>query len=141
MSVNKFPCEIKLHKKSAILELGYDDGSRYELSAEFLRVHSPSAEVRGHGAGQETLQTGKKHVKITGIEPVGNYAIKLVFDDKHDSGIFSWDYLAGLCTPRDKLWGDYLEKLAQTNSNREPLPSGTQVVNIMPLTPEKSVSD
>ena len=87
MNNSKVPTEIKLHKKSAKLELAYSDDARFLLSAEFLRVHSPSAEVRGHGTGQETLQVGKKNVKIVAVEPDGNYAIKLVFDDRHDSGI------------------------------------------------------
>ena len=84
------PQTIKLHKKSRLLELGYADGTRYQLEAELLRVYSPSAEVRGHGVGQEILQVGKRHVAITAIEPVGNYAIKPTFDDGHNSGIFSW---------------------------------------------------
>ena len=135
---SKVPTEIKLHKKSATLELAYSNDIRCQLSAEFLRVHSPSAEVRGHGAGQETLQVGKKNVNIVAVEPVGNYAIKLVFDDQHDSGIYSWDYLQGLCSNHDKMWDDYLEKLNSANENRDPFPPGVQVVNIMPLSSEDS---
>jgi DUF971 family protein len=138
MTKNKVPTEIKLHKKSAILELAYADESRHQLSAEFLRVHSPSAEVRGHGTGQETLQVGKKNVKILTIEPVGNYAIKMLFDDKHDTGIYSWDYLLELCSNHDKLWEEYLDRLRSNNGNRDPFPAGVQAVNIMPLKPKDS---
>lgn len=138
MMKNKVPAEIKLHKKSALLELAYTDDTRYQLSAEFLRVHSPSAEVRGHGTGQETLQVGKKNVKIVEVEPVGNYAIKLVFDDRHDTGIYSWDYLLELCSNHDKLWEEYLNKLRSNNGNRDPFPPGVQAVNIMPLTTKES---
>ena len=90
------PTEIKLHKQSRVLEVAFDDGKRFELPCEYLRVYSPSAEVRGHGPGQETLQVGKKDVEITAIEPVGQYAVVLVFSDGHDSGIYSWDYLYDL---------------------------------------------
>ncbi|MFT5320733.1 MAG: DUF971 family protein, partial [Pseudohongiellaceae bacterium] len=90
------PDDIKLHRKSAILELKYDDGGIYSLPAEFLRVNSPSAEVRGHGQGQEVLQTGKKRVKIANIDAIGNYAIRLHFDDDHNTGIYSWEYLREL---------------------------------------------
>ena len=113
------PTEIKLHQKSRILELVFDD-ERYELSFEFLRVFSPSAEVRGHGEGQETLQVGKRDVSILGIEPVGNYAIKPVFSDGHDSGLYSWDVLYTLCTRRDELWQAYLDKLAAAGGSRDP---------------------
>ena len=95
------PTEIKLHRKSRLLELAFDNGQRFELSCEFLRVFTPSAEARGHGPGQETLQTGKREVDITAIEAVGNYAIRPVFSDGHDSGLFSWDMLYGLCVHRD----------------------------------------
>lgn len=126
------PSEIKLHKKSAILELRYPDGSALSLTAEFLRVHSPSAEVRGHGKGQETLQTGKRHIRLTGIEPVGNYAIKLCFDDGHDSGIYSWDYLHRLGTDQNQLWEQYLAKLQSAGASRDELPADTQVLTIRP---------
>tara|TARA_B110000858_G_scaffold134187_1_gene152500 strand:+ start:5481 stop:5888 length:408 start_codon:yes stop_codon:yes gene_type:complete len=128
------PTDIKLHKKSATLELLYADGAHNTFSAEFLRVHSPSAEVRGHGKGQEILQTGKRQVKIVNLEPVGNYAIKLSFSDGHDTGIFSWNYLAELATDHDSLWDDYLMKLDAAKASREALPEGTQVINIMPST-------
>jgi len=141
MKINKVPTDIKLHKKSATLELVYSDGAGCKLSAEFLRINSPSAEVRGHGKGQETLQTGKKNVKIVEVKPVGNYAIKLVFDDQHDSGIYSWDYLLELCSNHDQLWDDYLDRLKAANASRELLPSGVQVVNIMPLATKESPSE
>ncbi|MBE9516796.1 MAG: DUF971 domain-containing protein, partial [Proteobacteria bacterium] len=92
------PTEIKLHQKSHMLEVAFDDGSRFELPCEYLRVHSPSAEVQGHGPGQETLQLGKENVNIKAVEPVGNYAVALVFDDEHDSGIYSWETLHNLGT-------------------------------------------
>lgn len=125
------PTDIRLHRKSGILELVYGDGTRYELSAEFLRVHSPSAEVRGHGKGQEVLQTGKKQVRITAIQPTGNYAIRLTFDDRHDSGIYSWDYLRELGEHQERYWSEYLAKLKAARASREPLPPGTQVVSIV----------
>ena len=114
------PTEIKLHQQSRILELTYDDGKRFELSYEFLRVFTPSAEARGHAPGQETLQVGKRDIDILGIEPVGNYAIKPVFSDGHDSGLFSWDMLHTLCTHRDELWQAYLDKLAAEGGSRDP---------------------
>lgn len=126
------PTDIKLHKKSATLEMVYADGSSNTLSSEFLRVHSPSAEVRGHGKGQEVLQTGKRHVNIVRIEAVGNYAIKLGFDDGHDTGIYSWTYLKELADEEVQLWNGYLAKLEAAKASREPLPAGTQVINIMP---------
>ncbi|PCJ25905.1 MAG: 1-(5-phosphoribosyl)-5-((5-phosphoribosylamino)methylideneamino)imidazole-4-carboxamide isomerase [SAR86 cluster bacterium] len=129
---SKAPTEIKLHQKSATLELFYADGSSYSLSAEFLRIHSPSAEVRGHGKGQEVLQTGKRQVRLLSIDTVGNYAIKLGFDDGHGSGIYSWLYLHDLCSQRESLWQNYLSKMKTANASREPLPAGTQVINIMP---------
>ena len=130
------PTDIRLHKRSATLELAFGEGNSYQLSAEFLRVHSPSAEVRGHGRGQEVLQTGKREVKLNAIEPVGNYAIKLDFDDGHNSGIYSWDYLHHLCINQDKLWGQYLDKLRESRASRNPLPADTQVVRIRPASSE-----
>ncbi len=126
------PTDIKLHKKSATLELVYTDGAHNTFSAEFLRVHSPSAEVRGHGKGQEILQTGKRHVRIVNLESVGNYAIKLSFSDGHDTGIYSWTYLQELAEDQEALWNDYLTKLDTAKASREALPQGTQVINIMP---------
>jgi DUF971 family protein len=133
----RIPVDIRLHKKSAILELVYADDTRYELTAEYLRVHSPSADVRGHGRGQEVLQTGKKFVGIRAIEPVGNYAVRLFFDDGHDTGIYSWDYLDELGANHADYWRGYLAKLKATRSLREPLPPGTQVVTIEPLKPRE----
>ena len=128
------PTEIKLHRKSARLELTYAERKPVVLSAEFLRVHSPSAEVRGHGRGQEVLQTGKKFVTIKHIESVGNYAIKLNFDDGHDSGIYSWEYLLKLGEQQGSLWQDYLAKLQIGGQTREPLPTDTQAIQIKPVT-------
>ncbi len=113
------PSEIRLHQKSRVLEIAFDDGARFELPCELLRVYSPSAEVRGHGPGQEVLQVGKEHVNIKGIEPVGTYAVKLVFDDGHDSGLYSWDLLYRLGARREELWDDYLRRLRQAGHARE----------------------
>lgn len=114
------PTEITLHQQSKLLEIAFNDGVRYKLPFEFLRVYSPSAEVRGHGPGQESLQTGKRDVLLTGIEPSGSYAVKLVFDDGHDSGLYTWEYLRELGQYQDAMWHDYLEKLAAAGLGREP---------------------
>jgi len=127
------PTDIKLHRKSGILELKYADGGIYSLPAEFLRVYSPSAEVRGHGPGQEVLQTGKIDVKIDNIEAVGNYAVRLHFSDDHNTGIFSWEFLRELCINQASLWDDYLLRLKKAGARRERLQKGVQIVNIMPL--------
>ena len=111
------PSAIKLHKASKLLELRYGD-QHYQLPAEFLRVHSPSAEVQGHG--KPILQTGKLHVALIGLEPAGNYALKLIFDDGHDSGLFTWDYLYQLATRQAELWQDYLDTLAAAGKSRDP---------------------
>ena len=116
------PVEIKLHQKSRVLEISFDDGKSYRLPCEYLRVYSPSAEVRGHGRGQEVLQEGKKEVEIAAIEPVGNYAVKLVFSDGHDTGLYSWDYLYDLGENQEKLWTRYLERIAATGVSRDPGP-------------------
>lgn len=113
------PEDIILHAVSRQLEIGFDDGARFVLDAEYLRVHSPSAEVRGHGVGNEVLQTGKKQVAITALEPVGHYALKIVFDDGHDSGLYSWAYLYELGAKRDQYWQDYLNRLAAAGASRE----------------------
>jgi DUF971 family protein len=105
------PSEIKLHQASKILEIHFDDGRHFDLSCEYLRVFSPSAEVRGHGAGPGTLQVGKQGVNIIDIVPVGNYAVKLVFDDGHDSGLYSWDHLYELGRNKEANWQDYLARL------------------------------
>lgn len=121
------PISVKLHKQSCTLELGYEDGGSCELSCELLRVYSPSAEVKGHGPGQEVLQTGKKNVAITEVKAVGNYALQLVFDDGHDTGIYSWNYLRELCQSRDERWNDYLLRLHAAGASRDP---DVQVVRI-----------
>ncbi len=112
------PQDIKLHTKSRTLELIYSDQESFELSAEYLRVHSPSAEVRGHGIGQGVLQTGKQLVGIKGVEPAGNYALKIIFDDGHDSGLYTWDYLYDLCHKQEKYWNKYLEALSAAGETR-----------------------
>jgi DUF971 family protein len=113
------PTDIKLHQKSRVLEISFDDGSHFNLPCEYLRVFSPSAEVRGHGPGQEVLQTGKENVNITAIEPVGNYAICLFFDDGHSTGIYSWDWLHYLGTNQEEFWKDYLDKLEKAGYKRK----------------------
>ena len=114
------PTEIKLHKKSRTLELSFGDGTHCNLSHEYLRVYSPSAEVQGHGPGQETLQVGKETVEIEGLEQVGNYAIQIRFDDGHDTGIYSWETLYRLCKEHDTLWRQYLERLEAAGHQRDP---------------------
>jgi DUF971 family protein len=114
------PREIKLHQTSRVLEIAFSDGRAFKLPYEFLRVHSPSAEVRGHGPGQETLQAGKREVTIDAVEPVGHYAIQPKFSDGHESGIFSWDYLYELGCEQDALWERYLQKLAAAGASRDP---------------------
>ncbi|NVK36663.1 MAG: DUF971 domain-containing protein [Gammaproteobacteria bacterium] len=118
MSQSSIPSLIKFHKQSQQLELAWQN-TPVTLSAEFLRVHSPSAEVRGHGVGNEVLQYGKKDVRILKLEPVGNYALKISFDDGHDSGLFNWPYLQELCEQQDQFWQTYLEKLANAGKTRE----------------------
>ncbi len=118
MSQASLPSEIQLHKQSRKLELVYGD-QHYLLSAEFLRVHSPSAEVQGHGPGQEVLQVQKENVGISNIEPVGHYAIKIYFDDGHDSGLFSWEYFYELSMHQDEYWQTYLEKLMAEGYERQ----------------------
>jgi DUF971 family protein len=128
-ATDKRPLGIKLHKRSRELELEYPDGERYSLSCEYLRVYSPSAEVRGHGRGQEVLQTGKLKVGIDAIKPVGRYAVQLVFDDGHDTGLYSWDYLYELCTEKPRLWQQYLDRLEQAGASRDP---DVQVIHFQP---------
>jgi DUF971 family protein len=118
MAEHQIPTEITLHKQSKSLGLVYGD-THYQLSAEYLRVFSPSAEVRGHGPGQEVLQVNKEQVGISQIEPVGHYAIKIYFDDGHDSGLYSWDYLYELATHQTDLWQDYLNRLAEAGYQRQ----------------------
>jgi DUF971 family protein len=116
----KTPTEIKLHQTSRILEVSFEGGERFELTYEFLRVFTPSAEARGHGPGQEVLQVGKRDVRIDRIEAVGNYAIRPVFSDGHDSGLYSWDLLYNLAVNRDHLWQAYLDRLEQEHASRDP---------------------
>lgn len=113
------PVSINLHKKSRILEISFDEGSTFELSCEMLRVLSPSAEVSGHGSGQAVLQLGKEEINITDIEPVGNYAIKLVFDDGHHTGLYTWDYLYDLGNNKDDYWQEYLQALKDAGYKRK----------------------
>lgn len=114
------PAAIELHTRSAELELRYSDGESHALSCEYLRVYSPSAEVRGHGPGQETLQSGKQNVAIKAIRPVGNYALQLEFDDGHDTGIYPWEYLYQLCLEKEARWQDYLDRLEAASASRDP---------------------
>ena len=113
------PTEINYHKKSRVLDVAFSEDERCHLTAEFLRVHSPSAEVRGHGPGQEVLQIGKEDVGIDRIEPVGNYAVRLYFDDGHDTGLYSWQELQRFCQHGELLWADYLSRLAAAGHQRK----------------------
>jgi DUF971 family protein len=113
------PTEITLHQKSRRLELAYENGQRYLLDFEYLRVFTPSAEARGHGPGQETLQTGKRDVEIVSLEPVGHYAVQPTFSDGHDSGIFAWSYLYELGQRQDEFWSRYLERLSAAGVDRD----------------------
>jgi DUF971 family protein len=119
-STTPIPTEIKLHQASRAMELTFADGTSFRLPYEFLRVYSPSAEVRGHGPGQETLQVGKREVTIAELEPVGHYAIRPKFSDGHDTGIYSWDYLYDLGERHDELWQRYLARLAAAGASRDP---------------------
>ena len=116
------PTDIRLHQKSRTLEIAFDDNSHFHFPCEFLRVFSPSAEVQGHGPGQEVLQHGKREVNIVRMEPMGNYAIQIHFDDGHDSGIYSWDLLYTYGVKQDELWQKYLEDLAAAGLSRDPGP-------------------
>ena len=112
------PIDIRLHQSSKLLEIKFDNNMECMLSCEFLRVYSPSAEVRGHGAGQEVLQIGKEEVNIAGVEPVGNYAVRLTFTDGHNTGLYSWDYLYDLGKNYEALWLEYLGKLSAAGHKR-----------------------
>ncbi|WP_373508091.1 gamma-butyrobetaine hydroxylase-like domain-containing protein [Thiocapsa sp.] len=112
------PTELNLHQQSRILEITYDDGSHFKLPCEYLRVYSPSAEVQGHGAGQRVLQLGKEDVAVDKIEPVGNYAICLHFDDEHNTGIYSWEYLYTLGVEQEHRWKAYLDELEKAGQKR-----------------------
>ena len=114
------PIKIKINKKTGSLSLEYQEDENFLLTGEYLRVHSPSAEVKGHGKGQEILQDGKKFVKICSVESVGNYALKLIFSDSHDSGIYTWGYLYDLAIHQKKYWDIYLKKLSDSGKYRDP---------------------
>ena len=120
MTEERRPTAIQLHRRSRELELSYANGENYRLSCEYLRVYSPSAEVLGHGPGQEVLQVGKKNVNISNVKPVGNYAVQLYFDDGHETGLFSWNYLYQLCTEQDARWQRYLDRLTESGASRDP---------------------
>ena len=126
------PKAIKLHKASRTLELEYAQTGSFTLTAEYLRVYSPSAEVRGHSPQEARLQTNKIDVALQKVQPVGNYAVKLFFDDGHNTGIYPWTYLYELCEKQDEYWEDYLRRLKDANATRD----GSQVVNIMPASPK-----
>jgi DUF971 family protein len=119
MTAERMPTAITLHQKSRVLEIAFADGRSFRLAYEYLRVYSPSAEVRGHGAGQEVLQTGKRSVEIRSLEPVGSYAVQPAFSDGHSTGIYSWDYLYELGENQDKLWAEYLDKLERAGAKRD----------------------
>ncbi len=113
------PTAITIHKLSRTLEIAFDDGSMFQLPFEFLRVHSPSAEVRGHGVGQEVLQVGKREVLLTALEPVGHYAVQAHFSDGHNTGLYSWDYLYEIGSSQEKMWQQYLQRLEQAGASRD----------------------
>jgi DUF971 family protein len=113
------PTSITVHQRSRVLEVGFDDGSTFRIPFELMRIYSPSAEVQGHGPGQEVLQTGKRGVELTGLEPVGNYAVQPRFSDGHDSGIFSWEYLRFLGSQQEDLWRKYEQRLAEQGVDRD----------------------
>ena len=127
-TATRIPTEIKLHQQSKAMEISFADGTSFRLSYEFLRVYSPSAEVRGHGPGQETLQAGKRDVTVVEVEPVGHYAIRPKFSDGHESGIYSWDYLYEIGSGHDELWQRYLERLAAAGASRDPDPNARPAV-------------
>ena len=117
------PTLIELHQKSRVLEIGFSDGKTFSLPYEFLRVYSPSAEVRGHGPGQETLQVGKKEVEIKAAEPVGTYAMVLIFSDGHETGIYTWEYLHNMGINQETMWQEYLQRMTDAGAKREPAPN------------------
>lgn len=117
---SRWPVELRLKRAEKLLEVEFDDGKKFRLPAEYLRVESPSAEVQGHGPGQKTLVPGRAHVGIIGIEPIGNYAVRVTFDDLHDTGIYSWSYLYQLGVEHDARWREYLDGLAANGLSREP---------------------
>lgn len=113
------PTALTVHSQSRILEIAFSDGAQFNIPFELMRIYSPSAEVQGHGPGQEVLQTGKRDINVVELEPVGNYAVKPVFSDGHESGLFSWDYLYFLGSEQDKLWSDYTARLAAAGVERD----------------------
>jgi DUF971 family protein len=119
MDAERYPTEIKLHQKSRVMEVSFSDGRSFRLPYEYLRVYSPSAEVRGHGPGQEVLQTGKRSVDIVRLEPVGAYAVQPVFSDGHSTGMYSWAYLYELGERQEELWAEYLARLAKAGASRD----------------------
>jgi DUF971 family protein len=119
MPPERVPTEIKLHQKSRVMEISFADGRAFRLPYEYLRVYSPSAEVRGHGPGQEVLQTGKRDIEIRSLEPVGSYAVQPVFSDGHSTGIYSWDYLYELGESQERFWREYLAKLEAAGASRD----------------------
>ena len=118
------PTEIRLQKKSRQLAIAFDDGNHFELPFEYLRINSPSAEVQGHGPGQEVLQTGMENVRLTAVEPVGHYAVRLVFDDGHDTGLYTWKYLYELGRDQERKWQAYLDRLQGAGYARQPAANG-----------------
>jgi DUF971 family protein len=119
--VDHVPSEIKLQKKSRQISISFDDGSHFELPFEYLRVHSPSADVQGHGPGQEILQKGKENVQVTNIEPIGHYAVRLVFDDGHDTGLYTWKHFYELGAEQESRWQAYLDRLEAAGYARQPV--------------------
>ena len=128
------PASLKLHRKSRILEVGYADGTRYELPCEYLRVYSPSAEVRGHTGGETILVPGKRSVGIERVDPVGNYAVRLVFDDGHNTGLYSWDVLEDLGQHHAEYWGHYLKRMADHGLTRD---SEVTKLSALPPSPKR----
>lgn len=118
----KWPTDLRLRRKSRVLEVTFDDGRRFDLGFEYLRVYSPSAEVQGHGPGQEVLQFGKENVQVKAVEPVGQYAVRIVFDDGHDTGLYTWKYLYELGSEHEVRWKRYLDRLASYGYQRRPAP-------------------
>ena len=116
------PQSITVHEQSRVLEVTFSDGAHFRIPFELMRVYSPSAEVQGHGPGQQVLQTGKRDVTLTRLEPVGNYAVQPTFSDGHDSGIYSWDYLHQLVRDQERMWADYLARLGAAGQERDPAP-------------------
>ncbi len=124
MNVAPWPLEVRLKQADNVLEISFDDGNRFSFAAEFLRVNSPSAEVKGHGPGQEVIVPAKRAVRIVRLDPVGNYALRIHFDDGHDTGLYSWAYFHEIGLKQNDLWTEYLQKLAAKGLSRDPVLSG-----------------